>query len=369
MVLNCVCSKWNQVRANLLLVLVTMFLGVVGLPDAWAQCEEDPWADLAGDADAEAVDLLFIPDPGYRVDGGANASPAVDPETGNIWLYYSDGPDQYRTVSEDGLNFPAGETPTDWQFDPRGTWLPGGTWRRYGYVPAVEAFRSRASADGVNYGLDDGTVHYEIQPEDNGWVGVYTAFTNLLDDVVLIYLGDDPGTARRAISSDGGEQFVFDQGNLLGDEAYRECKWIHWDPRATLLEDGRVRLFTMVQGPQPALPGHRVVGKVYSFISEDGTDAFSLEAGVRLQPSDFSDLFLWSLHDPWVIQLPDGRFRMYVAARATDDALGTNLRSVIVSATTAQSGSVPTLQGLALSGQLVLLVMLSILTLRGRRSE
>ena len=50
-----------------------------------------------------------------------------------------------------------------------------------------------------------------------------------------------------------------------------------------------------------------------------GQAILSAWPGIRLEPTDFGDLFLWSLHDPWVIQLPDGRYRMYVAAKATDD--------------------------------------------------
>ncbi len=350
------------------LVLATgLIIGTSSAPDALAQCGEDPWLVAAGEADADATDLLFVPDAGHRVDGGANASPAVDPETGEIWLYYADGPDQYRTVSEDGIAFPAGETPTDSEFDPRGTLLPDGSWRRYAYVPSVEAFRSHASADGITYAPDDGSVHYNLQPEDESWVGVYTVFTNPHDEVVLVYLGAQPGTARRAISSNGGDTFVFDQADLLGDEDYKDCKWIHWDPRALVLADGRVRLFTMVQGPQPAHPGNRAVGTVYSFISADGTDDFVVEAGARLQPSDFSDLHLWSLHDPWVIELPDGRFRMYVAAKATDDAAGNNLRSVIVSATTPSLTAVPVTEPPARSAQAAILLVLGALVLCWQR--
>ncbi|MFP8875057.1 MAG: hypothetical protein VCB42_11175 [Myxococcota bacterium] len=355
-------NRWTH-GVGLVLILG---IGLGTVTNAAGECGDDPWLQAAGEADAYATDLLFLPDEGYRVDDGANASPAVNPETGDIWLYYSDGPDQYRTVSEDGLSFPAGEAPPDWQLDPRGTLLPDGTWRRYAYVPSAEAFHSSASEDGITYAPDDGTVHYDLQPEDESWVGVYTAFTNTLDEVVLIYLGAQPGTARRAISSDGGNTFLFDQANLLGDEDYKDCKWIHWDPRALLLDDGRVRLFTMVQGPQPAHPGNRAVGAVYSFISDNGSGEFTLEEGARLQPSDFSDLFLWSLHDPWVIELPDGRFRMYVAAKATDDAEGNNLRSVIVSATTPFPTTVPTLEPAGLIAQLSMLLALGSLALRSR---
>lgn len=357
--------KRNRSLGVTLAAGLTLGLGTAG--NAPAQCGGDPWLTAAGEAESNATDLLFVPDSGYRIDGGANASPAVHPETGDVWLYYADGPDQYRAVSEDGLTFPAGETPTDWELDPRGTRLPDGTWRRYAYVPSVEAFRSHASEDGITYAPDDGTIHYSIQPEDENWVGVYTAFTNSNDEVTLIYLGAQPGTARRAISTDGGDTFIFDQANLLGDEEYKECKWVHWDPRALVLDDGRVRLFTMVQGPQAALPGSRAVGTVYSFISGDGTDEFTLEAGARLQPSDFSDLHLWSLHDPWVIELPDGRFRMYVAAKASDDSAGNNLRSVIVSATTLPMTAVPTLGTHGLAVHACAILLMSILVLRSHR--
>jgi len=328
---------------------------IASLP-ARAQCGDNPWLAAAGSAAPSATDLHFVPDTGYRLDGAHNPSPAVDPDTGDVWLYYADGPNSYRTVSPDGLSFPSGTSPTDWELDPRGTPLPDGSWRRYAYVPSVLAFRSHASADGIVYAPDDGTVHYSLQPVDEGWAGVYTAFTNSQDEVILIYLGAQPGTARRAISTDGGNHFAFDQANLLGDEAYKDCKWIHWDPRALLLDDGRVRLFTMVQGPDAALPGQRAVGTVFSFISEDGSAAMSLEAGARLRPSDFADLHLWSLNDPWVVELSDGRFRMYVAATATDDAAGSNPRWVVVSATTALPNAVPSLRppGLLLAFALIL---------------
>ena len=60
-----------------------------------------------------------------------------------------------------------------------------------------------------------------------------------------------------------------------------------------------------------------------------------------------------------MVQLPDGRFRMYVAAKATDDAAANNLRSVIVSATTPHTvpalgllGAVSVMVGLTLSALL-----------------
>jgi hypothetical protein len=75
---------------------------------------------------------------------------------------------------------------------------------------------------------------------------------------------------------------------------------------------------------------------VYSFISEDEGRTFRLEPGARLAPAAFAGLNLRSLHDPWVVRLPDGRYRMYVAG-AVDSGPGA-LRFVVVSATTPAVG-------------------------------
>ena len=80
----------------------------------------------------------------------------------------------------------------------------------------------------------------------------------------------------------------------------------------------------------------RAVGEIYSFLSTDNGDTFALEQGVRLTTSDFASVGIevWSLNDPWVVRLPDGRYRMYVAALITD-ATGLNGgKSAIISATT-----------------------------------
>jgi hypothetical protein len=57
---------------------------------------------------------------------------------------------------------------------------------------------------------------------------------------------------------------------------------------------------------------------------------------------------------------------MYVAAKATDDAEGNNLRSVIVSATTPYPTTVPSLEPAALFSQLAALLALGSLALRSR---
>lgn len=83
---------------------------------------------------------------------------------------------------------------------------------------------------------------------------------------------------------------------------------------------------------QPEDEGTMGVYDLFSFISEDG-DTFTLEPGVRLKASDFTEHAFVSLHDPQVVQLPDGRFRIYVTGNLGDDGSG-ELHQMIVSATT-----------------------------------
>ena len=52
---------------------------------------------------------------------------------------------------------------------------------------------------------------------------------------------------------------------------------------------------------------------IYSFVSADG-DVYSREPGARISTTQFGDLQVRSLHDPVVVRLADGRYRMYVAA-------------------------------------------------------
>jgi len=70
------------------------------------------------------------------------------------------------------------------------------------------------------------------------------------------------------------------------------------------------------------------IAEILSFISGDGGNTFTLEAGTRLVRSDFTGLSLQSLNDPVPIRLNDGRYRIYVAANLG----GSNW--VIVSGTT-----------------------------------
>ena len=101
----------------------------------------------------------------------------------------------------------------------------------------------------------------------------------------------------------------------------------------------------MTQDCMPPAPEvGRSTGYIHSFLAEDGVN-FVHDEGIRLQPSDFDwDTFgfvVYSLNDPTVVRLTDGRYRMYVTARicesqtpadCTEGGAG-DMREALVSAT------------------------------------
>jgi hypothetical protein len=249
-------------------------------------------------------------------------------ENGSIELLYSEtatNPLQSRlSRSVDGLTFETGEVIADISRF-RATRLPDGNWRNYFWDMGRQVFASRYSTDGVNFTEEAGS-RYQIQPDDKGTIGITEAFSDRKDGVVLLYIGDMYGKnrVRRAYSNDNGLTFQFDRDNVFGDEG-ASTNQTYVDQKVYALPDGSFRALTMKQG------------LIYSFWSEDG-DEFQLEEGVRLRPDDFTSLKIISFHDPVMVRLADGRFRIYVAARIGADLVVTSPkdRFVIVSTTTQQ---------------------------------
>ncbi|MFQ5343338.1 MAG: sialidase family protein, partial [Anaerolineae bacterium] len=294
---------------------------------------------LEAAAPPPASELNFVPDPGFRIEDASNPAASVDPETGTVYLFYEDRSTmpgrRMVATSSDGLSFSAGRPPTevDNPHHPFHVRLPDGAWRKY-LFDQVEGLKSESSPDGIHYTPDPG-VRYTLQPGDNGTAGVHDQYVDPAGGVVLLYIGDMGGVnnVRRAYSppGDNGWTFAFEDDNVLGDVDAGGGGNSYVDPKSILLPDGRRRLFTMRGGPAPPQPGVRAAGAIYSFISDDGK-TYALEPGVRLTPDAFTEFDVWSLNDPVVVRLPDGRYRMYVAALVTDGP-GDN-QWVIVSATT-----------------------------------
>ncbi|MAF67568.1 MAG: hypothetical protein CMJ84_18170 [Planctomycetes bacterium] len=270
----------------------------------------------------------FVPDAGVRIANVAVPAPGVDPVTGEVFVYCSNGPNHYVATSMNGLDFSPPTIAIDHENDPRCTLMPfpdaNGQpwWRLYRYQLTTGTFISSSSTDGIRYFPEAGTRYNP--PASDGAIGVFDLFDDSLGDLHLFYIGDMGGSThgvRRAVSLDGGDTFEFVADNVLGDMGTGNGNQ-YVDPKFTRLDDGRLRLFTMNQGGHPPNPGSVWTGEIFSFTSSDDGRTFPQDPGVRLSCPDFTEFAVWSLNDPWVVQLADGRYRMYVAGLISDGSGG-----------------------------------------------
>ena len=201
--------------------------------------------------------------------------------------------------------------------------LPEGGYRLYrlmqGPMAAFQSFSSMYSDDGVVY-CNLPTDHYELGPNDNGTMGIYTTFVaeHTENQVVLLYLGDLFGdnNTRRAVAGGDGDQFEWHSDNVLGD-AGGEASQAYVDISTVPAAPGVRRLFSMQGG-----------NGIYSFITHDDGVSFVQEPGPRLTPSDFDgllgeDFTTCAFFDPTLVQIPDGSggiaaTRMYLTSRVWD---------------------------------------------------
>lgn len=270
--------------------------------------------------DATEVGQQFVPEVGARVSGVTIPEAGYDPITRATWLYTTGRTGPQVNLSNDGLTFGEGARVTS-QFanDPRRTRLPDGRWRRYYTDDRVGGLVSETSADGVTFTLDVGRdgapiVRYRPTEADNGKVVYPEAFADRSGGVVLLYIGDTLGlnNIRRAYSSDGGETFQFDRGDLLGDAGDGGGSQSFIDPAPVRLPDGRIRLYVMRGG-----------FAIHSFISADDGRSFTYE-GQCVHKEDWEGLGLAGIFDPTVVPMADGGYRMYVGAQAPDGRGGKN---------------------------------------------
>jgi len=284
------------------------------------------------------AELTFIPDSGIRIKNAAQPAPTIA-DDGSIYIFYSnkavlpnDPSSNAAAYSADGLTFT--ETNLDPHqvpvINPFATRLPDGTWRLYDLDGQTGIITSRSSTDGIHFTPDDG-IRYTT-PAEQMPVGVRDFFVNTAGDVIYMYIGamaKENHYIRQAVSTDGGDTFTFYADDPLGDKDTSGFDR-NVDPKFVTLPDGSARLITMVQ-KNPPIPKQRACCDIYSFTSADGY-TFTQAPGIRLRASDFTEFTVWSLNDPWMIQLPDGRFRIYVAALIDDGT--TEPYYGIVSATT-----------------------------------
>jgi hypothetical protein len=283
-------------------------------------------------------ELTFVPDSGIRIENASNPAVGID-GSGTVYLYHQEASSgrQLLAMSSDGLTFGGSVTSVTNSFRPndsRRTQLPDGSWRLYAYDLQARQMKSHRSFDGAGFTPESG-ARYAPAAGDGGTIGVYDAFTSS-GQVVLLYLGDLQGknNLRRAVSTDNGDTFTFDREDLLGDGGAGGGSRTYVDPKQLLLPDGRRRLFVMKGGNQ-----------IFSFIGPNDGSSFSLESGERLDVATFSTVPIQSLNDPVAVRLPDGRYRIYVAARLVAGGWG------IVSATTPGGTTTSSLRPLAPRGK------------------
>lgn len=274
-----------------------------------------------------AEDISFTADTGIRMENASNAGVKFD-QAGGITLLYENragGGNNIATATGDSDWLEFGSIQSRVNPDHfRAIQLPDGTWRAYGFdtTKGIEGtcLKSQSSSDGVNFTPDEG-CRYELQPNDRGRMGVYDLFSDSKGGVVLLYIGDLMGVnnVRRAYSTDNGWTFAFDRGNVLGDDTAGGGGRSYVDQKTIKLSDGSIYLVAMQ------------MGRIYAFLSTD--DGMTFEAqGEILSPDDFTAQGIHSLHDPQIIQLPDGRLRIYLAgSQGTPE----DTQWVIVSATSA----------------------------------
>ncbi len=298
-----------------LFVLIILFLASCSNKNECpADCEGQTTSEDTSPYPLIPEEFTFIFDEGIRMADASNPGAKLnDDET--ISLLFQDTSErgiQHVATSEDGLTFQDRGT----RLTPkeggafRAKQLPDGTWRGYGYdtTKGIEGgcLTSQSSEDGRTFTDDDG-CRYTLQDDDKGTMGVYEFFADSQDNIVLLYIGDKSGlnNVRRAYSNDNGDTFTFTNDNVLGDEDLGGGGRSYVDEKVLVLSDHRVFLVAMQ------------LGTVYGFISEDDGVSFQRYKEPILEAKDFAGTEYGqarSLHDPQIIQLEDGRYRIYVTA-------------------------------------------------------
>ncbi len=274
--------------------------------------------------------LTFIPDEGVRMYNASNPGAKVNDDGSVTLIFERKGKGRYIATAEDGLLFGQEEKTTEekmhqmWSMQ-----MTDGTWRSFGFNPTTGStgcLGSYSSGDGITFTQDEG-CRYELQDFDNGRMGTYSTYVDDTGGVILVYVGDMMGTnsVRRAYSTDNGWTFDYTGKNITGDEASPYGTYV--DEKLISFED-KIVLIGMRRGI------------LYALVSEDNAVSFTRYTDVLLSQSDYASVGnVVSLHDPVIVELPDGRLRIYAAVGIAPENISgqitDDLKSwAIVSATT-----------------------------------
>ena len=298
-----------------------------------------------GTGKAQPPSFKYIPDMGIRIDSVAIAHATLINDT--LFLFYNhqlfDGTQGkgvgIATQSSDWLVFDTTHSFFDYEDYFIRYLMPDSTYRKY--QPMGRFVHSKSSATGRHFVPDTG-YRYAAQPFDSAF-GVGTYITAPDGSVHFFYnaKGLPVIACRHAVSppGDNGMHFHYVGMNVFGDSAYPQGNFFV-DPNAILNPDGSISVYLMNQAGGPYPPAFRT-GYICSFTSNDSGSTFTLDSDgagdtIRLKYDDFDAGYgfsetVYSLNDPKVVRLPDGRYRIYVSAMLKDGAGG--IRYAIVSAT------------------------------------
>ncbi len=303
---------------------------------------------------AQPPSFKFIPDFGLRIDCVAIADAVLINDT--LFLFYNhelfNGTQGkgvgIATQSSDWLVFDTSYSFFDFEDYFIRYKMPDNTYRKY--HPEGNQIKSESSITGLNFIPDTGN-RYIAQPFDSSF-GVSTYITASDGSVHLFYntTGQEKIACRHAVSApgDNGMNFNYMGMNVFGDSAYTTGNFFV-DPNAIFNPDGSISVYLMNQAGGPFPPAGRT-GYIHSFTSYDNGQTFSLDSDesgdtIRFKFDDFEAGYgfpetVYSLNDPKVVRLPDGRYRVYVSAMLKDSA--GSIRYAIVSATSGLSSTVET---------------------------
>lgn len=321
----------------------TFYFGVDLIPNGTVDVSSLYYSSVnihVNEATSDSSDLTFYPDSGFRKGyGTTNPMAGLSPDN-MLYLYYNDEGLLQNTsgsklaTSTDGLNFTDGITPATYLYHPKYVLMPDGVTRRT-YMPAGNE-TARVVSEYITTGAtrtNDPGERYNGASIDNGAIGIVEVFPDNIGGYVMLYIGDKFGinNIRRAYSppGDNGMNFTFTTEDILGDASRAAGSDRNVDQFSLLLQDNRRRLFTMAYGGS----------RIDSYTTSDYGTTFSQDTGSRITTSDFTEFNVYSLHDPCVVRLADGKYRMYVCARVDYDntaaeGSGNRYKFVIVSATT-----------------------------------
>ena len=259
--------------------------------------------------------LFFKPDSGRRVTRHAMGGIFAD-SNGAVYLYATKeggGTDLY--ISENGLDFDSvdiNEYP-----DFRALRLKDGRFAKFNFIRGEPfgVLKMSVSDDGRTFTvLKDTLFIFPDNDSINDALGYHTKFYDKTGGICLVYLAGGVDNARFIHTSPGDPNYIFGdyRTNIFHDSTLGRG-YTYVDPYGILLPDGRLRVITMNQHGPPAPPAARK-GTIYTFTSYDNGETWQQDPDYRLRYDSFTEFEVYSLNDPKLVRLPDGRFRIYVAA-------------------------------------------------------